>query len=60
MTAPRVAARTFQDLVVWRKAHGTLVGAGGALVHGGLPEGGNLRLEATDEKSGSLHPCQHR
>src|SRR5437763_10584533 len=21
MTAPRVAARTFQDLVVWRKAH---------------------------------------
>src|SRR5437879_9168837 len=58
MTAPRVAVRTFQDLVVWRKAHELV--PGGLLVHGGLPENGNLRLGATNATSSSLGSGQHR
>src|SRR5437588_4696114 len=40
-------------------AQSARIGAGGLLVHGGLSEAGNLRLDATDAKSGSLRPGQH-
>src|SRR5437016_11118831 len=40
-------------------AQSARIGAGGLLVHGSLPQAGNLRLDATDAKSGSLRPGQH-
>jgi four helix bundle protein len=42
MPVPKTPARTFQDLVVWRKAHELVLAA--VLVHSGLSEGGDLRL----------------
>src|SRR5438874_3582648 len=41
-------------------AQSARVGAGGLLVHGGLPENGNLRLGATNATSSSLGSGQHR
>src|SRR5947207_14210572 len=40
-------------------AQSARVGAGGLLVHGGLPENGNLRLGATNATSSSLGSGQH-
>src|SRR5205814_3181710 len=40
-------------------AQSARIGGGGLLVHGSLPQAGNLRLDATDATSGSLRPGQH-
>src|SRR5437667_11674588 len=42
MTAPRVAARTFQDLVVWRKAHELVLAVYSFTA--GFPKTGTYRL----------------
>src|SRR2546430_7277631 len=54
MTAPRVAARTFQDVVVWRKAHELVLAVYSFTA--GLPQTANYRFAATispDDSSGS-------
>src|SRR5256886_17671251 len=50
MNAPRVAARTFQDLVVWRKAHELVLAVYSFTA--GVPEKGNYGLGVSWEKGG--------
>ena len=54
---PRPAARTFQDLVVWRKAHELVLAI--YTLTATFPQAGNLRVVPADAAGGHLDPGQH-
>src|SRR3981081_2179179 len=58
MPEPRVAARTFRDLLVWQKAHQFVLGV--YSFHRSLPQAGDLWAVGTKTLSGGVYSRQYR